>query len=112
MNLQQVCLTALAFSSARGGAVEFTATPGLRPVVIHPVSERNQTEIYVERDLQDTDSWLVGLRETKPLALRPPLYFPPAVNTQEALLDALTKAWESTLYKPPPPNFLSRFTEA
>jgi hypothetical protein len=111
MNLQQVCLTALAFSSVRGGALELTATQGDRPVVIHPVPERNQTEIYVQRDIQDTDSWLVGLRETKPLALRPPRFFPP-VNTQEALLDALTKAWESTLYRPPPPNFLSRFTEA
>ncbi len=100
MHLQQVCLTALAFSSARGSAIELMATPGVRPVIIHPLPDGNQTEIYVEKDSHNAGSWLVGLKDAKPLALHSHVYFPP-VNTQEALLDALTKAWELKHALPP-----------
>lgn len=110
MHLQQVCMTAMAFSAARGGAIEMTQGFSMRPVVIRPLRGGNETEIYVEQDNQAAGSWYVGLRETKPLALRPPVYFP-AVNTQEALLDALTKAWEFHRETRPPEPFLTRFVE-
>ncbi len=110
MHLQQVCMTALAFSAARGGAIEMPATQGLRPVVIHPLRGNDETEIYVEQDNQELGSWYVGIRETKPLALRPPVYFPP-VTTQEALLDTLTKAWEFHRQSRPPDPLLTRFVE-
>ena len=99
----------MAFSAARGGIMETTDTPGLTPVVIRPLSS-DTSEIYVEQDNQVPGSWYVGVRKTQPLSLRPPVYYPP-VNTQEALLEALTKAWDFHRISAPPAPFISRFVE-
>ena len=114
MHLQQVCLTAMSFSAARGGILETTETPGFMPVVIRPLTydtANQSSEIYVEQDNQVPGSWYVGVRNTKPLALRPRVYYPP-VNTQEALLDALTKAWDFHRISAPPAPFISRVVES
>lgn len=110
MHFQQVCMTALAFSAARGGTMQ-SCPGGVNQLAILPL--RGGSEIVVEQDNQDADSWYVSLTGQKP-ALRPdspgPLYLRP-VNTQEALMEALSTAWEFHRQTLPPIPFLTRFIE-
>ncbi len=84
-------------------------------LAIHPL--RGNTEIVVEQDNQNAGSWYVSLNQPMPLLPTSvntpptPVYFPP-VKTQEALLDALTKAWEFHRKTMPPTPFLTRFLES
>ncbi len=105
MNFQQVALTVLAFSSARGGTIERRTAQQI--AVVPPLG---LARIIVERDNQDSDSWYVRLVKQGRRSLQPPVYFP-AVTTQEALQDALARAWEFHRQTDPPAPFLARFLE-
>ena len=108
MNFQQVCLTALAFSSSHGASVE-RHLPGQ-----HLVSIRSPTytpsELVVERDLHEEGTWGVRLFRRHHRLLQAPIHYPP-VRTQEALLDALIGAWAQMSNARPPAPFLTRFIE-
>ena len=105
MHFQQVCLTALAFSAAHGGTLDHCPAHA-RHVVIHPLE--GSTDIVVEQDLLDFDSWQVRLSRRRNRLLHVPVRFPP-VRTQAELLDALTDAWR--VMAAPPAPFLTRFLE-
>ena len=105
MNFQQVALTVLAFSSARGGTIERRTAQQI--AVVPPLG---LARIIVERDNQDSDSWYVRLVKQGRRSLQPPVYFP-AVTTQEGLQDALARAWEFHRQTDPPAPFLTRFLE-
>lgn len=110
MNFQQVALTVLAFSSARGGTISHKTA---QSITIDPPSTIS-SRLIVEQDNQNTDSWYVRVVRTGRRTLQPPIYFP-AATTQEALQDSLAKAWELHRQNPPspPPRFhLSRFLES
>ena len=106
MNFQQVCLTALAFSSSHGGSLE-QCLPGQHLVSIRSLNDK-PSELIVERDLAEPGSWNVRLHLRKHRLLQIPVHYPP-VRTQEALLDTLVKAWR--MQATPPAPFLTRFLE-
>ncbi len=103
-------MTALAFSAARGGSIQ-SYPVGANQLAIHP--PRGSAEIVVEQDNQDADAWYVSLTNP-PVSLRskpsPPSYYQP-VKTQEALLEALDRAWKFHQQTHPPAPFLTRFIE-
>jgi hypothetical protein len=109
MNFQQVCLTALAFSSSHGGSLE-RAPPGQQQFVSIRPLQGPPSELVVERDLVEDGAWGVRLMRRHHRLLQAPIHYPP-VRTQEALLDALVGAWSQLASKPPAP-FLTRFLEA
>jgi len=109
MNFQQVCLTALAFSSSHGGSLE-RCPPGQQQFVSIRPLQGPPSELVVERDLVEDGAWGVRLMRRHHRLLQAPIHYPP-VRTQEALLDALVGAWSQLASKPPAP-FLTRFLEA
>lgn len=99
MHFQQVALTALAFSSARGGTVE--SGPGsVHQLTLVPFS--GVSRVIVEEDNGVPGLWFVRLTKGGRRSLQPPVYFP-GVTTQEALLNALDHAWD--LQRKPHPPF-------
>jgi hypothetical protein len=104
MHFHQVCLTALAFSSAHGGTVDHCASHGH-----HLAIRQGPAEIVVEQDLGDSESWQIRLLRHRNRLLHAPVRFPP-VRTQEELLDVLTRAWRIGA-APLPAPFLTRFLE-
>jgi hypothetical protein len=108
MNFQQVCLTALAFSSSHGGSLE-RCPPGQQQFVSIRPLQGPPSELVVERDLVEDGAWGVRLMRRHHRLLQAPIHYPP-VRTQEALLDALVGAWSQLASKPPAP-FLTRFLE-
>jgi hypothetical protein len=106
MNFQQVCLTALAFSSSHGGS--FQQYPTIEHfVVIRPPSPA-LIELKVEQELHEEGAWSVSLHRRHNRLLHIPTHYPP-VRTQEALLETLIKAWR--IQASPPAPFLTRFLE-
>ena len=108
MNFQQVCLTALAFSSSHGASVD-RHQPGQQLVSIRPLTGPS-SELVVERDLFDEGAWGVRLFRRHHRLLQAPVHYPP-VRTQEALLEALVGAWVQMSNAKPPAPFLTRFIE-
>jgi hypothetical protein len=106
MHFQQVCLTALAFSSAHGGSLQ--KLPSIEHFVSIRPPHAPQSEIVIEQDLLDEESWSVRLIRRHNRLLHIPVHFPP-VRTQEDLLDTLVKAWR--MHSAPPAPFLTRFVE-
>ena len=100
MHFQQVCMTALAFSAARGG----TSLMNQQRLSIQPL--RGLAEIVIEQSNQDKEEWYVSLNGNA----KSVVYFP-AVSTQEDLLNTLINAWEFHRKHTPPAPFLSRFVE-
>lgn len=99
MHFQQVALAVLAFSSSRGAGLES------RPHSLVVIPSRGLSTIIVEQDLVgDPSSWQVRVAHPR----KTPIYLP-AVTTQEALQDALAKAWQ--MRDPSGPVFLTRFHE-
>ena len=94
MHFQQVCMTAMTFSAARGGAL-------VNKLSIQ--SLHGNTKIVVEQNNQDPEGWYVSLDGN----MLDTHYFP-AVSTQEELLNTLAKAWEYNRQRTP---HLSRFVE-
>lgn len=109
MNFQQVCLTALAFSSSHGGSLE-RAPPGQQQFVSIRPLQGPPSELVVERDLIEDGAWGVRLMRRHHRLLQAPIHYPP-VRTQEALLDALVGAWSQLASNKPPAPFLTRFLE-
>jgi hypothetical protein len=109
MNFQQVCLTALAFSSSHGGSLE-RAPPGQQQFVSIRPLQGPPSELVVERDLVEDGAWGVRLMRRHHRLLQAPIHYPP-VRTQEALLDALVGAWSQLASNKPPALFLTRFLE-
>ena len=107
MHFHQVCLTALAFSTAHGGTLDHCPAHGHHLAIrqLGPSTE----EIVVDRDMFDFESWQVRIRRRKNRLLQTVVHFPP-VRTQEELLDVLTKAWRIGA-APRPAPFLTRFLE-
>ena len=106
MHFHQVCLTALAFSSAHGGTLDHCASHG-HHLAIRQLGT-SSAEIMVEQDLGDSEAWQIRLLRHRNRLLHAPVRFPP-VRTQEELLDALTRAWR--IGAAPPAPFLTRFLE-
>lgn len=109
MHFQQVALTVMAFSSARGGTVvEELATAGSSSRLLTIVPPLSHSKITVEQDNQDVDSWYVRVTHPSSRRIRhllPPVYFP-AVTTQQGLQATLARAWEHHRRRA-----LSRFVE-
>ena len=97
MYFQQVCMTALAFSTARGGTIQ-TYPMGKHRLDITPPAAKgiwvsDAAQVVIEQDAIDTGAWLVRLERPRPQhSLVGPIYLP-AVTTQEGLLRALTRLW-------------------
>jgi hypothetical protein len=91
MLFQQVWMTALTFSSARGGTIQ-PYVPGANQFMIQPPA--GDAEIFVEHDNQVPGSWYVRLvnQHTRKSGLGP-IYIPP-VTTQEGLEKALKRVWD------------------
>lgn len=98
MHFQQVALAVLAFSSSRDAGIESS------PHSLVVIPSRGLSTITVEQDLKDTSAWQVRVAHPR----KTPIYLP-AVTTQEALQDALVKAWQ--MRDPSGPVFLTRFHE-
>ena len=106
MIFKQVCMTVMAFSSARSASIQSYQTDKL---AVHPATSRS--EIMIERDNQDPEAWYVSLAKLGfENAQKPPVYYP-SVKTQEELLDVLSKAWEFHRQTEPPAPFLTRCVE-
>lgn len=91
MLFQQVWMTALAFSSARGGSIQ-PYVQGASQFMIRPPN--GDAEIFVEHDNQVPGSWYVRLvnQHTRKSGMGP-IYIPP-VTTEGGLEHALKRAWE------------------
>ena len=91
MLIRQVWLTALTFSSARGGSIQ-PYVQGASEFLIQPPS--GDAEIFVEHDNQAPGSWYVRLvnRHTRKSGMGP-IYIPP-VTTQDGLEKALKRVWD------------------
>jgi hypothetical protein len=91
MLIRQVWLTALTFSSARGGSIQ-PYVQGASEFLIQPPS--GGAEIFVEHDNQAPGSWYVRLvnRHTRKSGMGP-IYIPP-VTTQDGLEMALKRVWD------------------
>lgn len=100
MHFQQVCMTALAFSAARGGK----SLMNQHKLSFQPL--HSLAEIVIEQSNQDGEEWYVSLDDNANSVV----YFP-AVSTQEDLLNILINAWEFHRKHTPPAPFLSRFVE-
>ncbi len=108
MHFQQVALTVMAFSSARGASIEPAPAHAHHVTLILPLGV---SKVIVEEDSGVPGLWSVRLHKNGRRTLQPPVYFPP-VFTQEALLNVLEHAWDMQR-KPDPPRFpfLPRFLE-
>jgi len=111
MQFQQVALTVMAFSSARGGSIEHALSPSQQVSVILPPPSLSR--IVVEEDNQAPGTWGVrvvggsGKRRT----LLPPVYLP-QVDSEAGLRNALAQAWDihiQSQHRPAP--FITRFLE-
>lgn len=107
MHFQQVALTVMAFSSAKGGSIE--PAPAHRHLItlIPPLGA---SKLIVEEDDVVPGQWNVRLHKGGRRTLQPPVYFP-SVSTQEALLNALEHAWDLQRRPDPQFPFLTRFLE-
>ena len=114
MHFQQVALTVMAFSSARGGTVEPATTTPAHHQEVTIIPPLGLSRITVEEDNAVPGVWGVRLVQgghSSRRSLFPPLYFPP-VTTQDSLLTALHHAWDihiQSQHRPAP--FITRFLE-
>ena len=110
MNFQQVALSVMAFSSARGGSLERNSLSSRVTMSLpHPDSSR----IIVEEDYQIPGLWSVSLVKGGRRVLHPPVYLSP-VDSELDLTSALERIWDIHLQsqqKHHPAPFITRFLE-